>query len=152
MKKVWAYSLGRALSEQEQQELLADAGNFVRGWTAHENKLQAEVSLAENCVLLVKVDESVYGASGCSIDKLQRFVKEAEKKFGIELLNRMLVPIDVSGTYRVLNTNDIKTMLGNKALSPDSTVLNTAISNEQELLHWKQPLKNTWLNRYLTKI
>lgn len=149
MKKVWAYSISKPLSDEEKKQLLLDANAFASQWTAHENKLSAQCSIEENCVLLVQVDEEVYAASGCSIDKLQRFIKSAEQKFNLELLNRLLVPVEISGHYQILKSSEIKTLLENKNLSPESRILNTAISTEAELQHWKQPLKASWLSKYI---
>ncbi len=149
MKKVWAYSISKPLSESEKKQLLEDANAFSSAWTAHENKLSAQCSIVEDCVLLVQVDEAVYGASGCSIDKLQRFIKSAEQKFNLELLNRLLVPVEISGEFKILKSSEIKTLLESKILSPESRVLNMAISTEDELKNWKQPLKNTWLSKYI---
>jgi hypothetical protein len=149
MKKVWAYSISKPLSAAEKIQLLQEANVFSSQWTAHENKLSAQCSIVENCVLLVQVDEEVYAASGCSIDKLQRFIKSAEQTFQVELLNRLLVPVEISGEFKILKSSEIKTLLGNKSLSPESMVLNTAISTEAELKGWKQPIKNTWLSKYI---
>ena len=149
MKKVWAYSISKPLSNVEKKQLLEEANAFSSQWTAHENKLSAQCSIVENCVLLVQVDEDVYAASGCSIDKLQRFIKSAEQTFQVELLNRLLVPVEIAKEFKVLKSSEIKALLDNKTLSPESTVLNTAISTEEELKNWKQPLKNTWLSKFI---
>lgn len=151
MKKIWAYSIGTALSEEDLGKLIEESRQFVQSWTAHENKLQASVRVAENCVLLVEVDEAIYGASGCSIDKLQRFVQELEKKFQVPLLDRFRVPVSVAGKFKVLKSEEIKSGLEQGILTGETPVLNTSITNSEELLSWKQSLKNTWLKRYLGK-
>ncbi len=150
MKKVWAYSISKPLSEVEKTQLLEDANAFSSQWTAHENKLKAQCSIEENCVLLVQVDEEVYAASGCSIDKLQRFIKLSEQKFQIELLNRLLVPVEIAGEFKILKSSEIKTLLENNSISQESLILNTAISTEVEYKNWKQPLKNTWLSKFIS--
>jgi len=149
MKKVWAYTMGKKLSEVESNNLLKDAHDFTLEWTAHEKKLSANVSIVENCVLVFQVDEEVYTASGCSIDKLLRFIKTLEIKYNLELLNRFLIPVQTENRYEVLSSTEIKNKLENKSLSPESHILNTAISDEFELATWKQEIKTTWLNKYI---
>lgn len=149
MKKVWAYSIGSALTEEQLRQLLLESQNFVGNWTAHENKLQASARLEENCVLLVEVDEAAYSASGCSIDKLQRFIQSLEKNLQVSLLDRFKVPVYTSGQFRVMGSEEIRHGLASGQLSSESVVLNTSVTNSQELANWKQALKNTWLKRYL---
>lgn len=150
MKKVWAYSISKPLNEEEKKQLLSETNAFTSQWTAHENQLSANCSIEENCVLLVQVDEAVYAASGCSIDKLQRFIKSVEQKFKVELLNRLLVPVEISGQFTILKSSEVKSLLENQSISPDTKILNTAICTEAELQNWKQPLKATWLSKFIS--
>lgn len=152
MKKVWAYSISKPLSAVQKQQLLEEANAFASQWTAHKNQLSAQCSIEENCVFLVQVDEDVYSASGCSIDKLQRFIKTTEQKLNLELLNRLLVPVEISGEFKIVKSSEIKTLLENRQISPETFVLNTAISSEDELKNWKQPLHKTWLSKFISGI
>ena len=149
MKKVWAYTIGRELKSTELQQLIVAGQNFVNSWTAHENKLSAEFSVFGNRIILVKVDEAVYNASGCSIDKLVRFVKILETDFKVELLNRLLVPYQQDDKIEVISTSAFKEKLNTKQLSENTLVYITAIADEKELRDWQQPVKNTWLSKYL---
>ncbi len=149
MNRVWAYVISNPLSELELQQLTDAGKTFVEHWTAHENKLSANFEIIQNRIVLVKVDEEATGASGCSIDKLTRFIKANEIRFGVELMNRLLVAYQKNGKMEVVHSSKIKEMLHNGEISPESMVYNTAVANQQELNGWLQPLRNTWLNRYL---
>lgn len=146
---MWAYTISRELNSNELQQLIVAGQNFVNSWTAHENKLSAEFSVFGNRIILVKVDEAVYNASGCSIDKLVRFVKILETDFKVELLNRLLVPYQHDDKIEVIPTSVFKEKLNTKQLSENTLVYVTAIADEKELLEWQQPVKNTWLSKYL---
>ena len=146
---MWAYTISRELNSNELQQLIVAGQNFVNSWTAHENKLSAEFSVFGNRIILVKVDEAVYNASGCSIDKLVRFVKILETDFNVELLNRLLVPYQHDDKIEVIPTSVFKEKLNTKQLSENTLVYVTAIADEKELLEWQQPVKNTWLSKYL---
>ena len=121
----------------------------MSSWSAHENKLAASFSIFKDRILIVKVNEEVHGASGCSIDKLTRFIKEAEARFGIELLNRFLVAYKNNNEAEVVHSSKIKELLAQGLISENTPVYNTAAANEQELSGWEQPLKATWLSKYL---
>jgi len=149
MSRVWTYIISKALSTQELNSL-QEAGNaFVMGWTAHEQQLTASFEIFKNKIIIVKVNEEVTGASGCSIDKLTRFIKDAEKQFNIELLNRLIVAYKNEDTVEVVHSSKIKELLTENKISENTSVYNTSILTQEELKNWEQPLKATWLSKYL---
>lgn len=149
MRKVWTYLSSKALSSAECEALLEAGKNFVSSWTAHEMKLEAHFEIFKNRIIVVSVDETAHNASGCSIDKLLRFVKDSEKQFGIELLNRLLVAVDAGTSIEVYKSSEISALLSSGKISANTPVYNTSVSNEAELNNWLQPLSNTWLSKYL---
>jgi hypothetical protein len=151
MNRVWTYVISQSLPPEALAELKAAGDAFVSSWSAHENKLAASFDIFKNRILVVKVNEDVHGASGCSIDKLTRFIKETETRFGIELLNRFLAAYQSGNDVEVVHASKIKEMLAKDVISENTLIYNTAVANEQELGGWEQPLKNTWLSKYLVK-
>lgn len=149
MNRVWAYIISKSLSKEELNQLQQDGNEFVINWTAHENKLSASFEIMYQRIIIVKVNEAVHGASGCSIDKLTRFIKETEQKFKVELLNRLLVAYKIGETVEITSASNIKNLLSQNVISENTIVLNTALANENELNVWEQELKNTWLSKYL---
>jgi hypothetical protein len=152
MNKVWTYIISRDLTETELNDLRIQGQNFVKSWTAHEMQLQASFEIFKNKIIIVKVNEDVTGASGCSIDKLARFIKDSEANFHIELLNRLLVAIKTDKGIEVVHSSKIKELLGTGIISENTIVYNTASAKENELNNWEQPLKNTWLSKYLVRV
>ncbi|MEI6021119.1 MAG: hypothetical protein WCR21_08315 [Bacteroidota bacterium] len=149
MNRVWTYIISRELNPSELQQLQQMGEAFVKSWTAHEVQLHAEFSIFKNRIMLVKVNENIHEASGCSIDKLSHFVKQAEKQFNTELLNRLLVALKLDNKIQIVHSSKIKDMLLQGAINENTTVYNTALGHEDELNIWEQALKNTWLNKYL---
>jgi sulfur carrier protein ThiS len=151
MSRVWAYIIGKKLSTEELNSL-KDAGNlFVLSWTAHERQLTASFEIFKDRIIIVKVNEDVTGASGCSIDKLTRFIKEAEKQFSIELLNRLIVAYKNDNEVEVVHSSKIKELLSENKISENTVIYNTSILTQNELNTWEQPLKETWLNKYISE-
>ena len=151
MNRAWAYIISKPLSDDQLNQLTQAGQNFVLSWTAHEQKLSATFSIFKKRIVVVQVNENVTNASGCSIDKLTHFIKNAEISFGIELLNRLLVAYKNGETIDVVPASKIRELLSQNLISEDTIVYNTALANENELKHWEQPLKTTWLNKYLVK-
>jgi hypothetical protein len=148
-ERVWIFTLSKTLSDEQLQKLTFLAQNFVEGWTAHEQKLSASFELYQNSMLIFKVDEQVYDASGCSIDKLTRVIKQMEQEFSVELLNRLIVAYEDNGVAKVVHSSKIKELLENKTITKDTLVFDNTISSSSEFANWKKPLKDTWLSKYL---
>ena len=147
MSRAWVYIISKKLSAQE-LNALKEAGNaFVTSWTAHEQQLTAGFEIFKDRIIVVKVNEEVTGASGCSIDKLTRFIKDAEKQFNIELLNRLLVAYKNDNEVEVVHSSKIKELLSENKITENTSVYNTSILMQNELNDWEQPLKETWLNK-----
>ena len=123
---------------------------FVQQWTAHDKQLKGSFEIVAGRIVKVAVDESTHSASGCSIDKLLRFVKDAGARFGADLLDRFQVAFERDGRVEVAHANEVKQLLAQQKISEDTITYDTTISSGDQLRNWKKPLKDTWLRRYLS--
>lgn len=149
MSRVWAFIISKSLAKEELKLLIEKGNNFVISWTAHEQKLFATFEIFNERIILVKLNEAITGASGCSIDKLTHFIKDCEKQFKIELLNRLLVACKIDDTIEVVHASNVKDLLSKNYISENTIVYNTSINTQNELQNWEQKLKDTWLKKYL---
>lgn len=163
MQKLWIYTLSKQLTSEQEIDFNNRCETFVKSWTAHDISLDASFELYKHRLLIFKVDETKYGASGCSIDKQLRFVKELEQAFSLELLNRLLVAYDASSpsatasspsaaneTIEVVKASDIKNLLVSGMINKDTLIFDNTITTSEELLTiWKKPLHQTYLAKYL---
>ena len=152
MSKVFAYIIGQDLKDDVLERLTTEGRSFIGQWTAHEHKLTATFEIYRKRIILIRVDESGYGASGCSVDALTRFIREVEKKYNTTLLNRMLVAYKIDSEVFTAPASKTEELLKEGVITENTIVYNTAVSNEQELQSWEQPLKNTWLKKFLQKV
>src|SRR6202000_155504 len=86
--RVWIYQADRKLTDAEATEIQQYLSQFAQQWTAHNHQLKAKGEVRYNRFLILVVDETQAGASGCSIDKSVHFMQEIEKRFGINLFDR----------------------------------------------------------------
>ena len=152
MNRVWIFIIPSTLSDDKLDELKEKGHSFVNGWTAHEHDLSATFEVFRGRIIIVKVNEDVHGASGCSIDKLTRFMKECSTWLGADLLDRLQVAYEAGEKVEVVRSPRIAELLRSGHITPETIVYNTAASNEGELRNWRQPLKSTWLNKYLARV
>lgn len=149
MNRVWTYIISKQLNDDEINDIKIIGTDFVNSWAAHDQKLTASFEVFKNRIIVVKVNEDVHSASGCSIDKLTRFIKDLENKFSIELMNRFLVAFKNNDNLEVVHASKIKDLLDKKYISENTVIYNTSLANSSDLMEWEQPLKNTWLSKYI---
>lgn len=149
MKKVWIYLSDKELKGDLLNAVKNAGEEFVKGWKAHEMPLSATFEIVKDRFIVVSVDETQYNASGCSIDKLLRLVKQLEADHNLQLLNRLLVGYKTPSGVEVIPASLIKEKLQAKQLDENTLIYNVAASNSNEYEQWLQPLKETWLKKYL---
>jgi hypothetical protein len=148
--RVWIYLSSREFTPAEINELHDLVSDFCFKWTAHGNDLHAKGEVLFSRFIMLMVDENLAGASGCSIDKSIHFIQTLEKKYNIQLFNRMLAAIKVGEEVKVVNASQIKEQLITGILNENTSVFNTLIETKEELDHqFIIPLKESWMAKYL---
>jgi hypothetical protein len=149
-QKIWIYTLSMELTNEQIVDLKNRCEAFVSTWTAHEVSLDASFELHKNRLLIFKVNEDKYNASGCSIDKQLRFVKDLEALFSLELLNRLLIAYQDNDGVRVVKSSQVSELIKSGEMNENTLIYDNTITSEHQLKNeWLKPLKNTWLLKYL---
>ena len=127
--------------QQIQQEL----DKFTTGWTAHNNQLKAKGEVRYNRFLILIVDESQAGASGCSIDKSVHFMQQIEQHFNINLFDRFNLAYRDGEEILSLPRHAFEDMLKQGKINTETIVYNNMVQNLTELeTKWEVPFKNSW--------
>lgn len=148
--RTWVYMADRIFSDAEEQELNSRFEQFTEQWTAHNNQLKASMDLLHNRFVVVMVDESFNGVSGCGIDKSVNFLKTLAEEFKVDFFNRLLVAYQKEDQIRVVNQHFIPNLLLQGDINENTPVFSNAVQTKEQFdTLWLTPLKNTWLSRYL---
>jgi len=143
--RVWVYQANRKLTDTEVQDIQVRLNDFATGWTAHNNQLKARAEVRYNRFLILIVDETQAGASGCSIDKSVNFVKQIEKEFNITLLDRFNLAYREGNEVLSAPRHDFEEMLKQGAINTNTVVFNNMVQNLNELqTKWEVPFKDSW--------
>lgn len=143
--RVWVYQSDRKLTDAEtlQAQVLLD--NFTTGWTAHNNQLLAKAEIRYNRFLILFVDESQAGASGCSIDKSVNFMKQLEQHFGINLFDRFNLAYRDGEEILSVPRHQFEELLKAGKINTETIVFNNLAQNITELqTKWEVPFKDSW--------
>ncbi len=151
--RVWVYLSNKPFNQQTENSLKTDVQNFLLGWNAHGKALTASADILHHHFIIIKADEEQYSASGCSIDKQFQFIKETEKKYNLNLLDRLVVAYKKDNTVFVTHSSKIPQLLQDGIINENTIVFNTTLSTENEFkTAFEIPLKESWLNRFLIAV
>lgn len=147
--RVWIYPASRAFNLKECEKITAKLNTFLTQWTAHGASLNAGVSIPYKRFIVIALDESQQGATGCSIDASVKIIQEIEATYSVTLLDKMNVSFKQGEyiTYKPLM--DFKKMIKSKAVTKNTIVFNNLVVNKEEFLtQWEVPAHQSWHSRY----
>lgn len=148
--RVWVYLSDKPFGPTLEAQLKEEIANFLREWNAHGTALSATYELRHNHFIIIRADEEKFTASGCSIDKQLRLVKDLERKHSLSLLNRLLVAYRGPAGVEVVHSAKIPQLLADGTLHENTLVFNVGVGSDKELSeHFEIPLKESWLAKYL---
>ncbi len=148
--RIWVYQADRNFSEAELKELHELIPQFLTQWTAHGASLHAGYEIRYNRFIVFGLDQTLASASGCSIDASVHFIQGLEKRFGVQLLDRMNVSFKQGDYITYKSMADFKKMAKAKAITKNTIVFNNLVVNKQEYLeHWEVPASESWHGRFI---
>lgn len=149
--RVWIYAAERPLKANECALALAKSQQFVQQWTAHNQQLRAAALVLEERFLVLAVDESQAGASGCSIDKSVHFVQALGQALGVDFFNRMRFSYrDARGAVHTVNRQTFQNLHQEGAIDAHTIVFDPLVKSWAELQNsFEKPLADSWHQRML---
>lgn len=149
--RIWIYSASRQLNAEEILQIEKDLNFFAKEWTAHSQSLLAKGWIEDKRFLLLMVDESQAGASGCSIDSSVAFLRELGKKNNLELFDRLTFYFkDAAGVLQPIHKEELAHAYQKGVITNDTLFANTLVSTYGDFKNnWWVPLRESWHRRFL---
>ncbi|MBD1262788.1 ABC transporter ATPase [Maribacter polysiphoniae] len=148
--RIWIFQANRSFSEQELQEIRQAMEAFIEEWTTHGSDLKAGYEIRYKRFIILALDQTNTSASGCSIDASVHFIQQLEKKYNVELLDKMNVSYKQGEFVAYKPLNEFKKMAKQKAVSKNTIVFNNLVTNKGEYLeHWEVPASESWHSRFM---
>ncbi|OCX51995.1 ABC transporter ATPase [Mucilaginibacter sp. PPCGB 2223] len=143
--KVWIYQSTRELTEAEVARISHVLADFTTGWTAHNNQLKAGFEIRYNRFLVLIVDETQAGASGCSIDKSVNLMKALEQEFNITLFDRFNIAYRDGEEIKSVGRFEFEELIKQGKVDAETIVYNNLVPTLADLdTKWEVPFKNSW--------
>lgn len=128
--RTWCFGASARPAASTVDRLGADLAAFLETWTAHRADLRAGFDWLHGRFLVVAVDESATGASGCSIDALTAEIKRLERDAGVELLDAAPVFFrGPSGEVRRVTREEFRQLAAEGSVSAATPVFDLTVES-----------------------
>lgn len=143
--RVWIYQSDKELTDEQTAELHILLNKFAAEWTAHNHQLKAKAEVRYNRFIILIVDETQAGASGCSIDKSVNFLKRVEQEFGIHLFDRFNFAYREGEKVLSAPRHQFEELLKQGKINNNTIVFNNLVPTLADLeTKWEVPFKDSW--------
>jgi hypothetical protein len=147
--KIWIYQSNRKFSDDEIAEIETALQVFLENWAAHGTSLESSYQLKYNRFIILAVNQEVQNATGCSIDASVEFIQSLEKKYNVDLLDKMNVTFKLGEHIAHKPLIDFKKMVKDKAVTENTIVFNNLINTIEEFNDsWEVPVLDSWHSRF----
>ncbi len=147
--RIWIYQSNRSFTSEELEEIGAELDDFISHWTAHGQDLKAGYEIRYKRFLVLALDQSEQAATGCSIDASVHFIQKLEKKYAVELLDKMNVSYKQGEFVAYKTLLEFKAMGKQKAVSKNTIVFNNLVATKGEYQeNWEVPASESWHSRF----
>ncbi len=149
--RVWVYVSSRKFTGEEQALIQTSLKDFCEEWATHGHGMPTSFTILHEQLLVLAVDESQLGASGCSIDSSVRALRNLEQHLGVNLVDQGKLTLrNQAGQLRVLPALGIKSRISSGEITPDLEVIQPLIPTKAALSELWLPLSKSWLSTYFS--
>jgi hypothetical protein len=147
--RLWVYTCDRPLTPAETATIQQQLDQFCRQWTAHNHALKAVAEVFEHQFVLLMVDETQAGASGCSIDKSVHFLEDLGAAMQVDFFERKLFAwINTSGQFQFSRPEAMAAAVRNQEIADDTLMVNTMVLSKRDFTEkWLLPFNKSWHRR-----
>lgn len=146
--RVWIYQANRPIADEDVPEVRTQIQTFAQSWVSHNRALRSFGDLWYNRFVILLVDESRAGASGCSIDSSVHFLKGLQSAYGVDLFDRLVFSFKKGEEVISLNREEFARWYAEGKIDDDTLVFDTLVNNKKDLQeNWVKPLKDSWHKR-----
>lgn len=150
--KTWVYTSTRAFSATEATDIQNQITAFVAGWNSHKVELTAAGALLYNRFVVLMVDESQVGVSGCSIDSSVKFIKELGAAYHTDFFDRLYICYKNGDEIIGCNQETFSEKVSLGEITDDTLVFNNLVQTKQEWENnWLVPFGKSWMKRFFKK-
>ena len=149
--RVWVFGSEAPLTEAGSEALLAGVDGYLADWKAHGAPLTVAREWRDGRFLVVGVDQSSAGATGCSIDGLFRVLQGLESSAGASLVGggRVFYRDDHAAVQSVARA-EVAALASKGTITKDTVVFDTSLTDLGAFrTGFERRAKETWVKELL---
>jgi hypothetical protein len=151
-KYTWFFSLESPISPEQERALQQDFDRFTAQWKTHGQSVDGLIKIWYQQFIVIQANPAGARPSGCSIDSLKRGVEQTLSDHGILWLDPAWIFYrDQQGEIRRTLFHQIPALVASGEMQGDTVVFDHNLGQSDDLSRWEQPMRATWLSRYLPK-
>jgi hypothetical protein len=152
--RVWIFGSDRPLTEDATTTLLKGVDEHLANWKAHGEPLTVGSQFRDNRFLVIAVDQSTAGATGCSIDGLFRILQGLESKIGASLVGGGRVFYrDNHAAVQSTTRDQIGALVQSGAITKNTVVFDTSLTDLGAFRSgFEKRAKESWIKDLLGEI
>ena len=144
--RVWIYQSSRLFSLGESFDIEDMLKEFAAGWQSHGTPVKGAGYLFFGQFIVLMADETATGVSGFSTDSSVRLIKEIEKRFSVNMIDRTTLALVVKDKVQMLPMSQLQYASSNGFITGDTLYFNNLVQTKEELENkWIVPVKESWL-------
>ncbi len=130
--RVWIYQSNTPFPEKNIPEIRTQIQDFAQQWISHNRQLRAHGDVLHNRFVVLMVDESQAGASGCSIDKSVYFLKNLQAQYGVDLFDRMQFSYLDGDQVITVSKEEFAKLYSEEKINNDTPVFDTLVNTKRD--------------------
>ena len=147
--RVWVYQANRSLVHEEKAGILQQTKAFLAQWTAHGSPLHCSAAILYDQFLILAVEESFQGATGCAVDASIQFIRSLEQEHQIDLLDRTHIAFRKAESNVVVPLEQLQEKIQQRSISADMLTFDNTITKKEALAdQWLVRAQDSWLGKY----
>lgn len=147
--RIWVYQASRPLVHEQRAAMLQKTQSFLEQWASHGNPLQCSADILYNQFLILAVEESFQGATGCAVDASIQFIRSLEQEFQLDLLDRTHIAFRQDEHNVVVPLGQLTAKIQQGIISADMLTFDNTITKKEALAEqWLVRAKDSWLGKY----
>ena len=149
--RIWIYQTNALVSDAVAAKINATMQEFAEQWTSHNRALTAWGAFLHNCFLVFAVDETMAGASGCSIDKSVNFIKNIEAEYQLDFFDRWAFSYkDKNGKIQIADRDAFAELYAQGAIDDKTAVFNNLVQTKADFeSKWCVALEDSWHKNFV---
>ena len=144
--RVWVYQSDRPFTTDEATRIKEQLKAFGLEWHSHGDTVKNFASLFYDRFIILMADESETVVGGCSTDSSIHFLKNIEKEYQVQLLNRQILAFIIDEKIETIPLEKVNKAIEEELINGETFYFNNTILTKRDLLSkWIIPIKDSWL-------